>query len=213
MVGRGAARRVARRTDGGRRAPRARTTPHAPRTRRRRPRLAPPVQLNIWTHLAGVAYFAAAFPRVSGALALAGGAATTADYAHYYVFVAGGVAQMLASTTYHVFRCMSAEWEAFLVRDAAAEAEIGVGLKGVGGPRNMQAGRAADESPGGLQGRGRQARRCVEASWSRRAASPHPITLCRNPRSWSTADAPAAPPPAPLAAAPRHRRRRRHDRR
>ena len=83
----------------------------------------PRPQLNIWTHLAGVAYFAAAFPRVARALSAAGDAATAADTAHYYAFVTGGVAQMLASTTYHVFRCMSAEWEAFLVRACGMRAE------------------------------------------------------------------------------------------
>ena len=73
-----------------------------------------PLQLNIWTHLLGFAYFLWAIPRV--AAAMEAGNATFMDRCYYWGFLGGAMVQMLTSTVYHIFRCMSEAWEAALLR-------------------------------------------------------------------------------------------------
>jgi len=70
--------------------------------------------LNIWTHLGGLAWFLRMVPYVTDSLARAG--APAHDYWFFMIFIVGALVQLASSTAYHVFRCVSAEHEAAMLR-------------------------------------------------------------------------------------------------
>lgn len=70
--------------------------------------------VNIWTHLLGLLWFVAQFPRL-GALLEATNAAPI-DRFYYYAFLGCAIFQMGTSTAYHMWRSMGAAWETALLR-------------------------------------------------------------------------------------------------
>ena len=87
--------------------------------------------LNIWSHLLGLGWFLAQYPRLRDVLAQAN--AARIDYVYYYGFLACAVFQMGTSTVYHTWRSMSPAWETALLRlDVVGVAAMIIGSYAVG---------------------------------------------------------------------------------